>query len=103
MKPPIHDITLSSTILNVTSSILPFTAEGKAMPSEKAQEAVIALALALKLASAMEQELAVHRLGEAGILARASLEGAATIALDQLIRDPAGKVVKVDFEKGKKS
>lgn len=103
MKPSIHDITLSSTILSVTGSILPFTAEGRAMPPEKAQEAVIALALALKLASAMEQELAVHRLGETGVLARASLEGAATTALDHLIRDPAGKVVKVDFEKGKKS
>lgn len=103
MKPAIHDITLSSTIMNVAGSILPYTAKGTALPAEKAQEAVIHLALALKLASAMEQELAVHRLGEAGVLARASLEGAATTALDQLIRDPVGKVVTVDFEKGKKS
>ena len=103
MRPPIHDITLSSTIMNVTASILPYTAEGTAMPADKAQEAVIRLAMALRLASSMEQELAVHRLGEAGILARTSLEGAAGTALDQLIRDPAGKVVKVDFERGKKS
>lgn len=103
MKPPIHDITLSSTIMNVTGSILPYTAEGTAMPANKAQEVVIQLAMALRLASAMEQELAVHRLGETGVLVRASLEGAATTALDHMIRDPAGKVVKVDFEKGKKS
>lgn len=103
MRPIVYDATLSATILNASARILPYTAPGKAMPAEEARDVVVELALALRLASAMEQELAVHRLGEAGVLARASLEGAATTALDHLIRDPAGKVVKVDFDKGRKS
>ncbi|GLR51241.1 hypothetical protein KYK30_20415 [Shinella yambaruensis] len=103
MKPIVYDATLSATILNASARILPYTAEGKTMPADKARDVVVELALALRLAAAMEQELAVHRLGEAGMLARASLEGAATTALDQLIRDPVGKVVKVDFDKGRKS
>lgn len=102
MKAIIQDVTLSSSILNVTAKILPFTEEGKMMPAAMAHDVVVELSIALRLASCMEQELSVHRLGEASILARTSLEAEATTALCRLVTDPAGKVVKVDFGGGQK-
>ena len=102
MKLPVHDITLSSSIMNVTGRILPFTALGASMPSDTAHDIVIELAHLLKLASSMERELSVHRLSEAGILARGVLEGKASAAFEHLSRDPKGTVVKVDFDGGRK-
>lgn len=102
MKAIIQDVTLSSSIVNVTAKILPFTEEGKMMPAAVARDVVVELSIALRLASCMEQELSVHRLGEAGILARTTLEAEATTALGGLVTDPAGKVIKLDFEGGRK-
>ncbi|WP_085025564.1 hypothetical protein [Ensifer aridi] len=45
----------------------------------------------------MEQELAVHRLGEDGQAGRTELERAATESLTHLTLDPEGKVIRPDF------
>ncbi|RVG08834.1 hypothetical protein CN234_16920 [Sinorhizobium meliloti] len=50
-----------------------------------------------RLVHVMEQELAVHRLGEDGRDGRAALEQAATESLTQLTLDPEGKVIQADF------
>lgn len=65
----------------------------------KARDAEIAAELALlsRLANSMEQEVAVHRLRERGRLARDVMEARATDALSELVRDPAGKIVRPDF------
>ncbi|MFC3074657.1 hypothetical protein [Shinella pollutisoli] len=95
MMSPVYDTTLSATIMNVTGSILPYTAEGKALPAHKARDIVIELSHALKLASLLEREIAILRSGEANAIARA-LESEATAALES-------KIVQVDFDKGRKS
>jgi hypothetical protein len=50
-----------------------------------------------KMAISMEQELAVHRVGEANTIGRGHAEQLSTEALTQLVLDPEGKVVKPDF------
>lgn len=98
----IYDNTLSTSLQNAAAELIPYTAPGKMMPHQKAHDLVIELAVLLKLAATMERELAVLRMGEPESLAKSTLEKEASITFDQLVRDPTGKVVKVDFEKGKK-
>ncbi|MCT7667647.1 hypothetical protein [Shinella kummerowiae] len=102
MKPAVYDVTLSSSIMAVTSRILPFTAPGSVMPTALANDLVIELAVLLRLATATEQELAVHRLGEPAGQARKVLEDASTALLSGASRDQSGKVVRVDFTGGQK-
>lgn len=102
MKPAVYDVTLSSSIMAVTSRILPFTAPGTVMPTALANDLVIELAVLLRLATATEQELAVHRLGEPAAHARKVLEEASTAVLNHASREITGKVVRVDFKGGPK-
>lgn len=95
----LRDTTLSNSILDVVQTVLPYTASGKAMPSELAHDVVIKLSASLKLASLMEQELSIHRFDEAGLSPGAVRSREIAIAVDQAV---TGTVVKVDFEKGKK-
>lgn len=103
MKAAILDTSLSTTIKDVTIAVLPYTAEGSTMPTGTAQDIVIRLAKALKLASLMEQELLIHRVGEPNMAIREVLETSAAIVFDDLTRVVRPTVVKVDFGKGRKS
>lgn len=95
----LRDTTLSTCILEVVKKVLPYTLPGAMMPSDVASDVVERLAGGMKLASLMEQELSVHRLGEAGMTARAVIEREIKAALDESV---GGTVVKVDFDGGRK-
>lgn len=70
----------------------------KAMPTGPVfAETKEELALLSRLANSLEQEVAVHRLRERRRLVRDLMEATATDALSELVRDPAGKIVRPDF------
>ncbi|CAK7257516.1 MULTISPECIES: hypothetical protein [unclassified Shinella] len=96
----LRDTTLSTAIFDVIRVILPYTAEGKAMPSSLAHTVVTQLAATQKLATLMEQELAIHRFDEAGMSVRTMVEREIAAALDQGV---TSTVVKFDPDKGRKS
>lgn len=98
MTPALRDTTLSTTILDVIKVVLPFTASGSAMPAGTAQDVVIKLSAAQKLATLVEQELAIHRFDEAGYSNRALAREAAT-AIEQTV---TSTVIQVDFDGGRK-
>lgn len=93
MKPLLRDTTLSSTILDVVKLVLPFTAAGQSMPASDAQDVVIKLSAAQKLATLMEQELAIHRFSEAGMSERTAALVEETVT---------ATVIEVDFGGGGK-
>jgi hypothetical protein len=102
MKATIHDTTLSSLILSVTKDVLPLTEPGITHSSAKAHDAVVKLAHALKLATLMEHELAMHRHGEVASAARSVMTAEAMTSFEQMVHDPKGTVVKLDFDGGRK-
>lgn len=65
-------------------------------PNLAARARVLACA---KLARLLEQELTVHRLGEAGTVAKRLMEAEANKALVSGTIDDGGKVVRPDFGK----
>jgi len=67
------------------------------LPAATAHTVAEELLLLSRLASLMEQELAVHRMRESHAIGRAVLEEGATEALAQLVIDPEGKVIRPDF------
>lgn len=101
MSTVLHDDTISSDLLDLAATILPYTAPGKAMPAHVAAQLVKRLSVLRRFAMQVEMELSIHRLGEAGGTARATLDRESVVVLDEFFRDPEGKVVKVDFDKGK--
>lgn len=102
----IHDTTVSRNVQLAAQKLLPYTALGTTAPVGLINEVVILLAHCRKFAELQEHELAMHRHGEALKAVRTAMDTEAVVSLDQLIRDPkgatVGKVVKVDFDKGKK-
>lgn len=102
MKAVIHDTTLSTLILNITKDILPLTAGVVIGAPNHAHDAVVKLAHALKMATLMEHELAMHRHGEVASATRTVMAVEAMTALEEMVRDPKGTVVKVDFDGGRK-
>lgn len=65
--------------------------------TEETRELGEILSLLAKLASRMERELDVHRMGEDGKAGRKAIENAAAEQLGALVGDPDGKVVRPDF------
>lgn len=99
MSAALLDTTLSTSILETIKIVLPYTANDNPMPTAIANHVVRRLSAALKLASLMEQELAIHRADEAGVSIRAFLSQEVQNALDDVTGD---NIVKVDFEGGRK-
>ncbi|WP_421579089.1 hypothetical protein [Shinella sp. M31] len=91
MKPLLRDTTLSNTILDVVKLVLPFTASGTTMPASDAQDVVIKLSAALKLATLIEQELSIHRFNEPGLSYRTAALVEETVT---------ATVIEVDFGGG---
>jgi hypothetical protein len=58
---------------------------------------IASLRIMRRMALSMEQELSVHRLGEANAIGRGHAERLSSEALTHLVLDPEGKVVKPDF------
>ncbi|WP_411035724.1 hypothetical protein [Shinella sp. BYT-45] len=102
MSTVLHDDTISNDIIDLVMMILPYTAPGKTMPATVAEQLVRRLSVLRRYATKVEMELSIHRLGEAGATARAGLDRESVVVLDEFLRDPEGKVVKVDFDGGRK-
>lgn len=73
---------------------------GCGLSSRETVAAAAELTLLAQLARSQEQELAVHRLAEADRTNRAAMELEATKALDELIADPGGVIIRPDFRRG---
>lgn len=93
MKPALCDTTLSTAILDAVKAVLQFTQAGAAMPSEIAQDVVIRLSAAQKLASLMERELSIHRFSEIGTPRQIA---------DTIEQTATATVISVNFDGGRK-
>ncbi|MGX1259826.1 hypothetical protein [Sinorhizobium fredii] len=91
------DITASSEIRALQDEIQARAMTGADLSIVEMRIVVDRLRAIGSLVHLMEQELAVHRLGEAGREGRNALEESATETLTHLVIDPEGKVVRPDF------
>ncbi len=60
-------------------------------------EMAMRLSLLTRMAQSMEQELNVHRLGEANMLARHGIDDAVNEALTSMAPDTSAKIVRPEF------
>jgi hypothetical protein len=71
--------------------------DGVHLSADQVKLTVEQIAILQRLARLAEQELAVHRLGEASKAGAAALEQSATEAMGHLVIETDGKVIKPNF------
>ncbi|RVG68518.1 hypothetical protein [Sinorhizobium meliloti] len=91
------DLTASSEITSLFEEIQARAASGVDLSVVEMRVVAERLRTLGRLMVLMEQELAVHRIGEDSRDGRAALEQAATENLTHLTLDPEGKVIRPDF------
>ncbi len=91
------DLTASSEIIALFEEIRAKAATGVDLSVGEMRVVAERLHTLGRLVVFMEQELAVHRIGEDGRDGRSALEQAATESLTHLTLDPEGKVIRPDF------
>jgi type II secretory pathway predicted ATPase ExeA len=85
---------LRSEVLGIAKLQRPLTRDESANIGHRLQ-------LLQRLATAMEQELAVHRLAEATGRRVMVMNDEAVTALAEMIEDPEGKIIRPDFGRDK--
>lgn len=83
------------------SEVLGLTKEHRPLTREESTNITQRLQLLQRLAKAMEQELAVHRLAEAKGLRVMVMNEAAITAFAEMVEDPEGKIIRPDFGRDK--
>jgi hypothetical protein len=83
------------------SEVLGIAKAQRPISTEEATNLAQRLQLLQRLAKAMEQELAVHRLAETKGLRVMVMNEEAVTALAELVEDPEGKIIRPDFGKDK--
>ncbi|RVN34511.1 hypothetical protein [Sinorhizobium meliloti] len=91
------DLTASSEILALFEEIQAKAMAGVDLSVVEMRIVAERLRTLGRLVVLIEQELAVHRIGEDGRNGRTALEEAATESLTHLALDPEGKVIRPDF------
>ncbi|RVG94865.1 hypothetical protein CN221_14915 [Sinorhizobium meliloti] len=91
------DLTASSEITSLFEEIQAKATTGVDLSVVEMRVVAERLSTVGRLVVLMEQELAVHRIGEEGRAGRAALEQAATESMTRLTLDPEGKVIRPDF------
>lgn len=91
------DLTASSEIISLHEELQAKAMTGVDLSVVEMRVVAERLRTLGKLVVLMEQELAVHRIGEDGRDGRSALEQAATESLTHLTLDPEGKVIRPDF------
>ena len=96
------DTTLSDTLAHYALQFEDCSHTGCSLSAEETIKFVRQLKGMRRLARAMEEEVAIHRITEANNAQRSVLEQEAGRKLAQIITDPEGKVVRPDFTGGRR-
>lgn len=91
------DTTLSTELNQLTTEMTSRHKSRKTFSPSEITEMAMRLSLLTRMAKSMEQELNVHRLGEANMLARHGIDEAVGEALSSITPDTSAKIVRPEF------
>lgn len=91
------DTTLSTELSQLTTETAARHKGNKPFSLSEIAEMVMRLSLLTRMARSMEQELNVHRLGEANMLARHGIDEAVNEAITSITPDTSAKIVRPEF------